>query len=70
MGIYNFGSSFASPSGKIHFRKTDPKRKTKSLKTYKVFEATKLQLGSGGPMGSWGHGAHERGGTSIHGGAN
>jgi len=25
--FFNFGSSFASPSGKIHFRKTHPKQK-------------------------------------------
>jgi len=29
--LHNFGSSFASPSGKTHFRKTHPKRETNSL---------------------------------------
>ena len=37
LGFYNFGRSFASPSGEIHFRKTHPKLKTNSLNNYKVF---------------------------------
>jgi len=38
LGFYNFGNSFASPSGKIHFRKTHPKREMKSLKNSKFFK--------------------------------
>ena len=35
-GLYIRGSSFASLSGKTHFRQMHPKRKTKSLNSYEV----------------------------------
>jgi len=36
LGFYNFGSYFASPSGKIHVRKNAPKTKNGMLKKYEV----------------------------------
>ena len=37
-GILQFGEFFCQPFGEIHFRKTDPKRKSKSSKNVKVFK--------------------------------
>jgi len=45
-GFLQFWELFGQPFGKIHFRKTHPKRKTKSLTNYKKYRTTKLQLGS------------------------